>query len=183
MIELIEAEPAVRVGLAAILGGRAEVEEARLALGVGVALLFTSATDGLGLTADVGDLTEAPESGEVTEERVGPVVVETGFVAVFAAGVVAAGLAPGARDALRLGAAGVVVPDGRGGGGMDVLLLAVAVDELAVFRMVVVAAGALKAAPAAPVAFVAREPGAVLAAAAPVVPAVYLNKIIRPDNH
>ena len=71
MMELIEAEPAVRVGrVAAVLGGRLEVEEAKLARGVGVALFRPSATEGLG--REVGDFTP---SGEATEVRVGPVPV------------------------------------------------------------------------------------------------------------
>ena len=109
-MELIEAEPAVRVGrVAAVLGGRLEVEEAKLARGVGVALFRPSATEGLG--REVGDFTP---SGEATEVRVGPVPVvgEVGFAAPagLVAGAVPTGLAAGAREALR--AAGVAA-EGR----------------------------------------------------------------------
>ena len=175
----MEAEPGVRVGLAVVLGGRAEVDDAKVR-GVGVALLLASATDGLGLTAEVGDLTDDPESRDVTEERVGPVAA--GFATVFAAGVVVAGFAPGASDALRAGAAGVAVVEGRGGGGIEVLLLAV-VDELVVLRIAVAAAaGTFEVVPGA-VAFVADEVGAALVPAAAELTVCIHETISFPYQH
>lgn len=183
-MELIEAEPGVRVGRAAVLGGRADVEEAKLARGVGVALLLASATDGRGLTADVGDLIDAPESGDVTEERVGAVAVDASFVTVFAAGAPAASLSVGASDALlpgAAGAAGVAVVGVRAGGGIDVLLLAVAADELEVLRMVVDAAGAFEAAPDVAVVLAAEAAGVLAAGVAEGVG--YAHMFINLCNH
>ena len=170
-MELIEAEPAVRVGRVVVLGGRLLVEEARLARGA-AAFFAPSAIDGLG-RAEVGDFRP---SGEVTEERVGAVaeVGEVAFAAavVLATGAVPAGLVPGAREALR--AAVDVVDDGAGrvvdaGGGIDVLLLAVdvAAEELAALRMVVVAPGGLEVAPEVAVAFVVPAEGVALAVPEP----------------
>lgn len=174
-MELIEAEPAVRIGRPTRLGGRLAVEEAKLARGVGVALFTPSATGCLGF-ADVGDFMP---SGEVTEERVGavPVVGEVGFAAaaVLDTGKVPEDLAPGAREALRA-AAGVAV-DGTGrvvdaGGGIEVFFAAVdgMTEELEVLRMVVAAVGGLEGIPDVVVAFVVAVAGAALAVPEPNVP-------------
>lgn len=175
LIELIEAEPALRVGrVAAVLGGLLADDGPRLAREVGVPLLAASVlTEALGL-ADVDDFNDATESGDVTEGRAVALAGEEGLAAavVLEVGAVAAGLAVGASDARRPGAAGAAVVDGRavdGGGGIDVLLLPVAVDET-VLRMVVAAAGGFDVAPDVAVALVAVVEGAARAEPAPNVP-------------
>ena len=141
--------------------------------GGGVAFLATSVTEARGL-AEVDDLSDEAESGEMTDGREVAGAADAGLVAegTLAVGAVAAGLAPGASEARRVGAAGVAVVEGRDvlvGGGIEVRLLPVAVVE-AVLRMVVVAVGGLELAPAVAVAFVAAAEGGTLVVPAPNVP-------------
>ena len=155
-----------------MLGGLGAADGPRLVREAGVALFAASVTEALGL-ADVDDLRDEAESGETTDGRGVAVAGEAGFAADVGvlAGAVVAGLAPGASDVLRVGAAGVVADGVRvvDGGGIEVrALLTAAVD--AVLRMVVVAAGGLEAAAAVAVAFVAAAGGAALVAPAPNVP-------------
>lgn len=172
-IELIDADPGVRAGLVdELLGTLPAIDGPRLARGVGVTLLATSVTAALGL-AEVDDLNDETESGEVTDGRDAACVgLDAGAdVAVFVAGAVVAGFAPGASEVLRVGAVEVV--EGRvvvDGGGIDVRLLPGAAVEAAL-RIAVVAVGGLElAAVIVAVAFVAAAVGAARVVPAPNVP-------------